>query len=120
MSELENWQIHELEQFKMKSKEAYLNSFSNSLSFFNFAQWLDCSFDTPEEKKAARDKVFSTWSKQVMSATAPILAGINKELNQPKNRWLGMIEEKALSTEDYAKAVADSLKEIKEQFYKSV
>lgn len=119
MSELAQWEKEELSNFKLKSKEACINSLGNSVSFFVFHQWLEEKFESPEERNQMRDKVFSTWSSQIIAASAPVFAGINDELNKPKNRWQSIIDGGGLSSEDYGAAFTQALKEIKQEFIKA-
>lgn len=119
MSEMEDYHKAELAQFKDKSKESALSSLTSSMTLFMFNQWLSESCNSEKEKQVIRNKVFSDWSKQVISASAPVFENINNELNHPKNRWQQIIDGHGLSTEDYSQAFMSALKELREQFFKT-
>jgi hypothetical protein len=119
MTAIEEQQKIALDEFKLKSKESALTSFSNSLIFLLFSQWLRANFDSDQEKKQVKDQIFNDWSKQLMAATSGVFAQINVQLNQPQNRQKALINEDALSTEDYEHQYVLALKEIKENFDKT-
>lgn len=120
MTESEKVVNKELYEFKVKSAESALTSFSNSLIFFLFSQWAKEKFEDPKERKSACNQVFRQWSEQIYKSTAPVFANINQSLNDPKLRWQNIISNTNLSTEAYQEQFTAAIKDIKVQFDKVI
>lgn len=108
----------ELDEFKLKSKSECLSSFSHSLSFFLFSQWLKTNYEEKSEQRKVRDEVFRAWSNQISCSVAPIFSGINTQLSEPLTRWTNIVAGTCVSTESYQECFTDALKEIRAEFNK--
>lgn len=108
----------ELDHFKTQSKESALNSFSNTLSFFTFSQWLKSTYEDPKDQKRVSQEIFNQWNKQMGVSVAPVFENLNQTLNEPKVRWANLVDGICLSVEDYQDSYTAAIKEIRSQFEK--
>ncbi len=112
-------EVHpDLESFAAATKQTLINSFSTSLTVFLVNNWINSQTSVEKERNKLKNDIFSTWSAQINPAAQQTLSVINDSLNEPKNKFAAIIEGfKTISTEDYAIAYNQCLKDIKAEFF---
>lgn len=107
----------DLENFASITKQTLINSFSTSLTVFLVNNWVNGQSNNEKDRARLKNDLFSNWSKQINPAAQQALSIVNNSLNEPKNKFAAIIEGFITpSTEDYAAAYNECLKDIKDEF----